>query len=486
MSPENKERRARRREEAKELVAEGLLLPAEAEVYSFGEEWWMGDIRYEKSSGLFVIKHEEDGTWGQVSETTARKYLRDFHGVGNATLREIKAKIKDGDLRVPLETLDQLNGNSPSAAINRINSLELDQTIAQIRQEFAVDRCGPLAGFEAGRIFDQNGEIFLVTKGPTLIEPKEGEFPTIKKLFDGLLPVPDEKMYCFTWLKDAVEALRSDGERKTGKLLALVGPKNCGKSFVQDHIFTPMLGGRMGKPYMFMCGETTFNTLSEVEHWKIADQGSTTPKGRATFAINIKQFVADEDVTDHAKGKNLRSAKAFRRISLSCNEEPKYLNIIPPIDPSLEDKIIILRAFKGGIPEDYGDPKTQKAYREKIADELPAFLHYLLHQTIDPKYKGRFGVADYRNPEIMRMLEGIKLQAPALDLIDTAFEEPGRVEGTAGMLLAKASSRMKKLCRGSSKVFGRYLSRWVKELPDRAKVRVLDGNKIYTITPAAA
>jgi hypothetical protein len=243
----------------------------------------------------------------------------------------------------------------------------------------------------------------------------------------------------------------------------------------------------MGKPYMFMCGETTFNTLSENEHWKIADQGSTTPKGRATFAINIKQFVADDDVTDHAKGKNLRSANAFRRISLSCNEEPKYLNIIPPIDPSLEDKIIILRAFKGGIPEDYGDPKTQKAYREKIAFELPAFLHYLMHLKIDPKYKGRFGVADYQNPEILRMINDIKDPSPALDLIDTAFEEPGSVEGTAGTLLQKASRQMKKLCRGSSRIFGRkYLSRWVKELPDRARFRRLNGEVIYTITPAAA
>jgi hypothetical protein len=284
MSPGNEERLARRREEAKELVTEGYLLAAESEAYVCGEEFWMGTIRYEKSSGLFLIQSEMDGTWGRVSETSARKNLRDFHGVGSATLKKIKAKIEEGDLWVPLETLDQLNGNSPSGAINSINRLELDQTIARIRQEFAVDRSGPLAGFEAGRIFDQNGEIFLVTKGPTLIEPKEGEFPTIKTLFDGLLPVADEKMFCFTWLKDSVEALRSDGERKTGKLLALVGPKNCGKSFVQDHIFTPLLGGRMGKPYMFMCGETTFGPSARPWLQKdIADRLSTSDERKGEY-----------------------------------------------------------------------------------------------------------------------------------------------------------------------------------------------------------
>ena len=52
----------------------------------------------------------------------------------------------------------------------------------------------------------------------------------------------------FGWLKIAHESLRT-GKLRVGQALAFAGPRECGKSLLQNHIITPIVGGRSAKPH---------------------------------------------------------------------------------------------------------------------------------------------------------------------------------------------------------------------------------------------
>jgi hypothetical protein len=467
---------AREAAELEEMLRCGNLLPAEAQELVFKKIGWMGYIRYERSSGMYLLctgglgEDRSTDTWVKGSVTAAKQFLED-NG------------LFDGDIEKEAQRLRDKEGSwATKRFLERHIQGSVEDALKQIRGHYVVDASGSRAGYEAGRILNQNGEVFLVTSSPTLIEPSEGDFPTIKALYNGLFPT--DQIYFLAWMRDGIVSLRSGG-RLTGKLLVLAGPRDCGKSFLQKYVITPLLGNRSIDPFMYMSGASNFNSLSGYEHWKIEDKGQSDSRSRQALASRIKEMVANEDITEHQKHKDLRSVEAFRRISLSCNDEAKYLNILPDMDDSLVDKLLVLQCAKGGIPEDYGDAQTQKTFLAKVTSELPAFSHYLLNLEIDRKYLGRFGVAIYQNAEIMQRRKTLASSPKGVDLLSVAGEG---VEGTAGALFDLFSNRipkLKALCKNSPKVFARYhLSPLVKNDPDRAKVRMLNGNKIYTLTGA--
>jgi hypothetical protein len=415
---------------------------------------WPGMIYWEDASEKY-IHVRDDGTWTKVCERVAMRYLRITHILNS---------------RAP--------GNGEPS--------ELDVVLEEIRNKHAVTFSGPRAGYFAGKVLDHNGERFLVTTSPTVIEAKEGEFPTISALLDGSLR--ESKIYFLAWIKDAVEGLMSGGERQTGKALVLAGPVNCGKSFIQDFLITPLLGGRVTEPYLFMSGGTTFSdSLAGCEHWKIDDQGHSDSESRRDLADSIKQAVAKKGITHHPKGKALRTVEAYRRLTISCNEEEKYLAILPSLDSSLQDKIMILRTTKGGIPEDHGDLRKQKAYSGAITRELPAFVHYLLNLEIDPSLKERFGVIGFKDTDILQKMEKAENYHQLGEILDETFEGMDEVEGTSTRILSLISNgpcakQVQTLCRGSVRAVGKHLSKLVEVLPDRYKSRSLNGKTEYTIT----
>jgi hypothetical protein len=78
-------------------------------------------------------------------------------------------------------------------------------------------------------------------------------------------------------------------------------------------MISPLLGGRMAKPYQFMSGATPFNgNLFEAEHLMVEDDiASSDIRSRRSFGNYIKQFSANEEVQHHAKGKQAMTLKPF-------------------------------------------------------------------------------------------------------------------------------------------------------------------------------
>ena len=357
----------------------------------------------------------------------------------------------------------------------------LDLRLIDIQHRHDVAYAGPLAGYQAGAFAIGEKQI-LVTESAKLIKPVDGQWPTLAKLIEGLFVNGncDQRPYLFGWLKTAVEALAA-GTRRPGQTLAFCGPHDCGKSLKQN-LITTMLGGRSAKPYQFMAGQTPFNAdLFEAEHLMIEDdQSSTDIRARRNFGSSIKSFCVNETHRLHDKGRRaVNGLTPFWRVTITVNDEPENLMVLPPLDDSLEDKLVLLKAFKRPMPMPTDTNEERKSFWQTLQTELPAFVHFLMNWTIPENLRSsRFGIQHFHHPELVQAIDSLAPEQKLLMLIDgELFQTPaaGPWNGTAGeleTLLTGTNSRCsfeaRKLLSWPT-ACGVYLGRLAKRSPNRVQ-----------------
>ncbi len=396
------------------------------------------DMYYDAPRKEFLLKNGR-GAWLSLTEAQVKKNLRD---AGYRTSVQVNESL------------------SPA-----------DTFLLNIRDRRDVDYSAPLAGYCEG-FLEIGSTRVLVTQSPQFIDPAPGEWPTLTKLIENLLfdEQCDQRPYFFGWSKMAVESLRS-GQLRPGQALAIAGPHDCGKSLLQQ-LITRMLGGRFAKPYQFMTGQTQFNAdLFQAEHLMIEDEcASIDIRSRRAFGTQIKNITANEGQRCHAKHRqpvSLRpfwrvsitesgarrkkgnvSLRPFWRVSITLNIEPENLMVLPPLDTSLEDKIIILRGNKKPMPMPTATYGQRTAFWRCLTAEIPAFLYFLAKWEIPAELRGeRYGITHYHHPAILEAIDALTPEYRLLMLIDKEIFGKGdtaKWEGTAeeleGRLLRDSSS----------------------------------------------
>ncbi len=372
---------------------------------------------------------------------------------------------------------------------------EIDGIIDEVQTTRDVEYAGPLAGYGTGEYKVQTRRV-LVTEGPRLIEPEDGPWPTLGKLWENLLGEV-QLPYFYSWLKVAASALRA-GKRRPGQALVIAGPRDGGKSLTQN-LITEMLGGRSAKPYRYMRGATEFNAdLFEAEHLMIEDEvASNHFQVRREFGAHLKAVIANETQQCHGKGKKALTLTPFWRVTITLNEEPESLMVLPPLDDALETKVTLLRAARCVLPMPTETLEQWGAFRGVLAAEVPCFLHWLLKTWVIPAslVDNRYGVRHYHQPDLLELLGALAPEARLLELIDTEMWRdvmPEMREAFDG----KACDLEVKLCAPGSKVAhearklmthnsacGSYLGRLMRMHPERIKDRIVHGHTIWTIEP---
>ncbi len=392
-----------------------------------------------------------------------------------------------------LKRLIRSNGISAKPLKGEMVS-DLDLVILEIQHNRNVDYAASLAGYKKG-VYDILGSRVLVVDSPQLIEPKAGTWERIKVVLIGLLIDEnfDQTPYLFGWLKLALESLRA-GQRRPGQALALAGPKDCGKSLLQN-IITELLGGRMASPYQYMTGITPFNgEMFRAEHLVIEDNSASTDiRARRNFGALLKTITVNEHQSCHAKGRQAVSLTPFWRLSISVNDEPENLMVLPPIDESIEDKLILLKASCATLPMPTGTLEERKLFRDTLSSELPAFAHFLSEWEVPRElHSQRFGITHFHHPDLLQTLDDLAPERQLLDLIDTELfsgilVEPweGKAEELEQRLTgseSKSSYAARRLL-GFRAACGTYLGRLVKKHPERISRRVLDGHSVWRVDP---
>ncbi len=319
----------------------------------------------------------------------------------------------------------QMRGYSNKRQEGNLLSLA-DDKLAKIQIENDVAYAGPLAGYSSGP--REIGEHrILVTTSPNIIVPVPGDWPVIRQFLHNLLGTDehDQLAYLYGWLKCGFISLRN-GIPKHGQAMTIAGEKGCGKSLLQ-RIFTVILGGRAAKPYRYMTGGTDFNAdLFGCEHLMIEDESASTDmRARRALANKIKNFTVNTVQSCHAKGCDALSLEPFWRLSITLNDSPEDLLVLPPIDDTISDKIIMLKARRAPMPMPTATPDQQQKFWNTLVAELPAFLAFLLEWEIRPKLRcERFGVRAFQHPELLEALSELASESKLLRLIDEVIFGP--------------------------------------------------------------
>jgi energy-coupling factor transporter ATP-binding protein EcfA2 len=356
-------------------------------------------------------------------------------------------------------------------------------------------------------VYSIQGERVLVTNSPRIIKPVQGCWSTFRQVIDGLLIDGDidQRPYLYGWLKRGYESLVS-GTFTPGQALCLAGPRECGKSLLQL-IITEILGGRSAKPYSFLTGETTFNSDHFAgEHLMIEDDvPSTDIRARRRLGAGIKAVTANTTHRCHAKNKTALILTPFWRLSITVNDEPENLLILPPLDDGLEDKLILLKANKVAMPMPVQSHEERKRFWDTLMSELPAFIHFLVNWQIPEELKSqRWGIKQYHHPSIAEALTEAQPEIRLLSILDEVLflhQQPsyfqGKIvehhtpawEGSAEQLEATITDKECRYAREAQKLLyfssacGTYLARLKKLHPERIGCRTMHGKRIWEIKP---
>jgi hypothetical protein len=232
---------------------------------------------------------------------------------------------------------------------------------------------------------------------------------------------------------------------------------------------------------------------------------STDMRTRRNFGTMIKQFTATEEIRCHAKYKPGLTLAPFWRLTISCNDEPEDLAILPPLDESLADKLILLKAYPGPMPMPTTSHNDRVAFGNEIASELPAFLNFLLEWEIPIRIRSpRYGVCEYHNPGIVEAIGELSPEERLVELIDNCprifrpvdhlgildgRHRPSAWEGTATqleMLIRRDDTTRLEADRlfNTPKSCSMYLSKLTKKYPGRfTKISRKNSLRRYRIEP---
>jgi hypothetical protein len=197
----------------------------------------------------------------------------------------------------------------------------------------------------------------------------------------------------------------------------------------------------------------------------------------------------------HGKGKDAFNIAPWWRISITLNDDPESMMILPPLNEDIADKLILLRASRFDFPEPIQSSEEKSRFSQKLRSEIPAFLHWLLERyhipaaSADPR---RYNVATFHHPELKGNLESLSPESELLELIDLVMGEELRI-GPVWITAEKLEEKIRgQHERRGSQVFtyrqacAKYLHRLSVKNPERvtkARTAMERGWKIHGNPP---
>jgi hypothetical protein len=306
---------------------------------------------------------------------------------------------------------------------------EVKEVMTRIQDHQSVSAVVEL-GWEPAGVRIIEGEKLLVTRGCTLLQAAQGKFETIEKLLVNMLG-KEQLPYFYGWLHTGIRGLYKDETRLYGQALVFCGPVDCGKSVVQNQIITPLLGGRSGRPISWLSNTTQFNShLFKAVHLMMEDDNyETDHRSRQVFGSSVKRVTANVEQTYHRKNLPEHTMKPYWRLSISLNDEENNIAVLPELDPSLEDKLIIFKCERKEMPLPARGPG--RTLDVAIKEELPAFLHYLRYEhKIRPELASkRYGIKAYVHPFVREELAQLDPSIAVYAVLKRLYGD-GRVEKT--------------------------------------------------------
>lgn len=363
--------------------------------------------------------------------------------------------------------------------------------VADIETTMAVDWAGSIAGHQPG-ILRLRGSALLVTDGPRLIDPAPGDFPVISLMLDQTLGTGIQKQVFTAWLAIGLRAVIA-ARHQPGPMMCLAGPVNTGKSLLAN-LVKAVLGGRSANPHTAWSGTLPWNDDLIGAELQLMDdcEDSIDIRSRRQLAARFKEAIYSNEVQMRKRHTSSISVRPVWRVMLCCNDTPESLQIIPPIDDDLSDKVILLSVSRYEPPIDTSSIEGRDRLWAMITSELPAFVDHLRNFEIPQEIRDpRAGVIAYRDRELEKAVTALSPERVMEDLLVT-MNNHGHLAMHQGGEKVLTATELQELMVGQESVvssqartlFGRwpqacgvYLGKLARSRPD-----LVQGGKMYNGT----
>lgn len=315
-------------------------------------------------------------------------------------------------------------------------------------------------------------------------------FDFMHNAFDGDQDGIAAHEYFLCWFKRFYEsALR--GQPLPGQVIIIAGEAHTGKTFLNKCIIGEALNGSVDAEDLLM-GETNFNKAGgENALWRCDDAATEGDhKTRQQFTKALKQMAANPSQLYQPKFRDAIELPFVGRVVVTCNTDPESLKILPALDGTIRDKIMLFKLRTGYRAHFFGNNYQNES---RIRGELPYFLNWMINRPcpqniMDPVFK-RFGVKSFHHAELVHQAQSETRESIFVEILHKWFatkkdEGLNEVELTSTDLTAELAAAMGGAANMSTfKVenIGRSLKKCMdqKMVPELVGKRIKDGVNLY-------
>lgn len=338
--------------------------------------------------GMHYWEQDAAGIWQAFSGQQMSRRLTTEHGLSNEARRG-----------VPAETAKALS------------------TIENIHK---VDGAFPCLYIKDTVVADQNSSylnISRVSVAPGTGNPRQwGEgFSWTANYLSGLFD-QQQLDVLLSWIAHAYQHAAAGKPRK-GHALFIAGDASAGKTFLSQFLIGGLLGGHQ-EATNYIVGNTNFNEqLFHLPVWTVDDAtvGSDS-KRHALYSAAVKKFVANPYQEYSPKFRKAVTHKFNGRLVITLNRDASSITMLPQIEGSIRDKLVILSANKADT--DFANCE------DHVRNERAAFADFISGWKIPDWLKSRrdevnrFGHDAWHHPEMLEIASDASPSAALRETIE--------------------------------------------------------------------
>lgn len=316
-------------------------------------------------------------------------------------------------------------------------------------------------------------------------------WPNLFDWWNGWMDDPKSVHYILAWLQRFYMGAL-EGVPNLGHSLIIAGEADKGKSLFSTFLLPKIFAGGADAGRYLMGHEAFNRELSESPVWYIDDNtsGATAAEHRR-FSEMLKKMSATPKVTVRAMWSEPVDIERRGRIVLTTNTDADSLAILPNLDGTILDKLMIVKMSQSHVP--WFNKMSSSQIEDVINKELPHALDWLVNSYTPPARvtqgaSGRFGINTYHHPDIMAVAKDLSADQRDWEMITFWWDMRGKDEewtGNVSQLMGELESYepLRVFTRTMNKVtFGRTISKLASQFPNNIKKSLVNGNVTYSIS----
>lgn len=299
-------------------------------------------------------------------------------------------------------------------------------TIAGRELDGGIQWSGSIAGHPQGMAADHEGKPILILSEAQIPQPVKGDCSIITGIITDALKKDEALITFMSWLAGRYQAVR-EHVHIPSPMLVMAGRVNSGKSLIA-WIIAQLLGGRTANPYSSWSGGIMWNDdLIGAELLLIDDcTGNTDIRARRTFGAAFKEAMYPHVVQLRKRHSSSISVRPVWACVCCCNDTPEALQIIPPLEDDMSDKLILLHCVGVTLGIDTSTPSGKKELQSIIRRELPAFAAELTAWVTPEAFRdSRSGVLAWRDDDLIDSVDSNSPARRLETLLQAALENRG-------------------------------------------------------------